>query len=341
MVRLAPLSVPLARRKQTAVVLLYLTAQLLCLFLTLFLTFAPFFFPSLRWIVWPIFFPYLFWIFFIDKHSSCNGKGRPFPALKRSTFWLFLRDYFPAKLHKEGDLDPKKNYIFGYHPHGIISFGAWINFATDANDFSGLYPGIRLRVLTLEVNFRIPFFRDYILAMDLNDVTAGSIRRILNSGPGSSCLIVVGGAQEALDARPGVHDLTLKNRKGFVKMAITNGAHLVPVFSFGENDVYDQVENPEGSTVRKWQHFLKNKLGFSLPLIKGRGIFNYDFGLLPQRFPINTVVGKPIPVEKVENPTKEQIDELHEKYVQGLTELYNKYKDNFAPQRKKSLMLVD
>ena len=26
-------------------------------------------------------------------------------------------------------LDPKKNYLFGYHPHGVISMGALVNFA--------------------------------------------------------------------------------------------------------------------------------------------------------------------------------------------------------------------
>ncbi len=25
---------------------------------------------------------------------------------------------------QEHDLDPKHNYVFGYHPHGIISYGA-------------------------------------------------------------------------------------------------------------------------------------------------------------------------------------------------------------------------
>jgi len=40
-----------------------------------------------------------------------------------------------------------------------------------------------------------------------------------------------------LSAHPGTADLTLKKRIGFIKMAIKEGADLVPVFSFGENDV--------------------------------------------------------------------------------------------------------
>jgi hypothetical protein len=33
-------------------------------------------------------------------------------------YWQYFCDYFPAVLIKEADLDPAKNYIFGYHPHG-------------------------------------------------------------------------------------------------------------------------------------------------------------------------------------------------------------------------------
>lgn len=64
-----------------------------------------------------------------------------------------------------------------------------------------------------------------------------SCASILENGPGTSITIVVGGAAESLSAHPGTADLTLKKRLGFIKMAIRHGADLVPVFSFGENDV--------------------------------------------------------------------------------------------------------
>lgn len=40
---------------------------------------------------------------------------------------------------------------------------------------------------------------------------------------GNALAIIVGGAQEALDARPGSYTLLLKNRKGFVRLAIRHG----------------------------------------------------------------------------------------------------------------------
>lgn len=66
-------------------------------------------------------------------------------------------------------------------------------------------------------------------------------------------------------------------------------ASLVPVFSFGENDLYNQAENPEGSMLRKMQEKVKSIFGISPPMFYGRGVLNYNFGLIPHRIPINTV----------------------------------------------------
>ena len=58
----------------------------------------------------------------------------------------------------------------------------------------------------------------------------------------------------------------------------------MPVFSFGENDVFDQLmPNPEGTRLRSLQNRFKKMMGFSLPFFAGRGIFNYDYGFLPKR----------------------------------------------------------
>lgn len=58
----------------------------------------------------------------------------------------------------------------------------------------------------------------------LCDSSKESINYILNNkGTGNAVIIVIGGAAEALEARPGNYNLTLKNRKGFVRLAIKAG----------------------------------------------------------------------------------------------------------------------
>ncbi|XP_015683122.1 2-acylglycerol O-acyltransferase 2-A-like [Protobothrops mucrosquamatus] len=143
---------------------------------------------------------------------------------------------------------------------------------------------------------------------------------------GNIVIIAVGGAQEALDARPGAYTLLLENRKGFVRLAIENGTPLVPVFSFGENELYDQVENPKGSWLRWTQDRLQKIMRFSVPLFHARGIFQYTFGFIPYRKPIFTVVGKPIQLVKKHNPSRDEVDELHKRYLEALCKLFEEHK---------------
>ncbi len=49
------------------------------------------------------------------------------------------------------------------------------------------------------------------------------IHLMTKQGSGNAAVIVVGGANEALNARPGSYKLMLRNRKGFIKIAIQTG----------------------------------------------------------------------------------------------------------------------
>ena len=109
----------------------------------------------------------------------------------------------------------------------------------------------------------------------------------------------------------------------------------VPVFCFGENFVYGQAPNPEGSKLRRFQKWFEKNMSFSPPIFYGRGIFQYNFGFIPFRKPLNVVVGKPIPVERIEEPTSEDILGLHEKYVQALKDLYEEYNPKYGDRKIK------
>lgn len=69
----------------------------------------------------------------------------------------------------------------------------------------------------------------------------------------------------------------------------SSSTSLVPVFSFGENEVFRQINNPRGSWLRSFQGLFKKYIGLSPPLFYARGFFNYNFGILPFRKPIETV----------------------------------------------------
>ncbi|XP_069496159.1 2-acylglycerol O-acyltransferase 2 [Ambystoma mexicanum] len=333
-IKFAPLSTPLERRLQTAAVVQWVYSFLAlaqtCLAIFVFLLFTRFWLVSLLYGIW----------WFLDRETpSAGGRRRHF--VRNCVVWRYMRNYFPVSLIKTADLDPRHNYILGFHPHGVLVAGAFLNFCTEATNFQALYPGMTPYMLMLPLWFRVPFFRDYIMAGGLVSADKESATYILRSNEGGNAVVIaVGGAEEALDARPGAFTILLKNRKGFVKLALKHGASLVPVFSFGENELFDQVENPKGSWLRRTQEKLRKLMGVSLPLFHARGVFQYNFGLLPYRRPIYTVVGKPIKVEHIQNPTEKEIDHIHKIYMEELSKLFEEYKTRYNIPADKHLEFV-
>ena len=106
------------------------------------------------------------------------------------------------------------------------------------------------------------------------------------------------------------------------------------MISFGENELWGALPNPTGSKLRSFQEGMKKVLKFTFPIIHGRGIFNYNFGLMPFRRPIHTVVGSPIIVDgpvDVETPEgREKVDQFHALYIQRLKDLFNEHKKEYA-----------
>ncbi|MCJ8750211.1 hypothetical protein PDJAM_G00259920 [Pangasius djambal] len=332
--KFAPLNIPVRRRLQTAAVLQWVFSFLAlaqcCLAAFVLLCVSDW------WILAAL---YAGWLY-LDRDTPTSG-GRRSHWVRRWTVWKYFRDYFPISLVKMVDLDPKCNYLFGFHPHGVLVAGAFGNFCTEASQFSKLFPGLTPYLLMLPFWFRVPFFRDYIMCGGLVSSEKASMSYLLSRpGGGAAAVVAVGGAPESLEARPGALTLQLLQRKGFIKLALKHGAVLVPVFSFGENELFDQMENPVGSALRRVQDRLQRIMGVALPLFHARGVFQYSFGLLPYRKPIHTVVGRPISVDQNPSPTKEDIESLHQRYMEGLTQLFEENKEKYGIDKDKHLRFI-
>jgi 2-acylglycerol O-acyltransferase 2 len=338
-IRFAPPQVPLIRRLQTAAVLFHCMSIVLLVSMFWFTCANPF--------SWPLLVPYLIHLSVSTAASNGNLAYRS-EWLRSLPLWRLFAGYFPARLHKTHDLPADRKYIFGYHPHGIISHGAWCAFATNALGFREKFPGITNTLLTLESNFRLPFYRDWALAMGLRSVSKESIWNTLtkggpkNDGQGRAVTIVIGGARESLEAQPGHLRLILNGRKGFVKMALRTGADLVPVIGFGENDLYDQLSPKMHPMVHKVQMIFLKVFKFTVPALHGRGLLNYDVGLMPYRRPVNIVMGRPIPIggSRGAQPSQEDIDHYHELYVREVETMWETYKDQFSPRRKEEMRII-
>jgi len=338
-VRFVDWKVPCRRLLQTLAVVCHMSSLAVAFACTFFFCGVPIF--------WPVVIPYLLHLAMSSRSTDGTLRGRS-EWFRRCAMWRHFADYFPVRLYKTHELLPTRKYILGYHPHGIISHGAVAALATEGAGWSEKFPGITNSLCTLDVNFRIPLLRDYALAMGLQSVSGESIHNILTKGGlngegmGRSVTIVLGGARESLEAKPGRMNLCLSQRKGFIRQAIRTGADLVPVIGFGENDLYNQAEQER----HPWMHFFQNAMlkmvRFTLPALRGRGIFNDNFGTLPYRHPVHVVVGKPIPVvQKKEDAIRDDyVDQLHMEYVAEVVRLWDAYKDVFAKDRVAEMRIV-
>ena len=122
--------------------LLYFTTHFISLFgsaAILFLLFSSYY---------PLALLYLAWAYIYDAQTPNHG-GRRSRFMRNLKIWKYFRDYFPLKLIKTVELDSSKNYIFGYHPHGILCAGAFACFGTEATDWADTFPGITPHLLPL------------------------------------------------------------------------------------------------------------------------------------------------------------------------------------------------
>ena len=63
--------------------------------------------------------------------------------MRRFPWWKKAAEYYPMSLVKTAELDPSKGYVFGFHPHGIISASAFVAFATEGLDVAKVFPGVQ------------------------------------------------------------------------------------------------------------------------------------------------------------------------------------------------------
>ncbi len=76
-----------------------------------------------------------------------------------------------------------------------------------------------------------------------------------------------------------------------------------------------------------FQDAMMKYFGFSLPLFMGRGVFNYNLGMLPHRKRCFTVVGEAFMLPHIEDPSDDEVKKYHGLYTEKLVTLFNEYKD--------------
>lgn len=258
------------------------------------------------------------YLFTFDGSHKRAPATKPWPYFVNLPIVKYVLEWLPIKIRRTHELSKDQLYIFACHPHGTLAFnrGA-VGFSTDTL-WNAAFPGVKFRVLTATAAFFVPFIRELWLWSYCVDASKPTAVRVLEVEK-SSVFVYPGGEKEQLETIYGQQRVFLKSRKGFVKLALEHGAHLVPVYAFGETDLYSHSQFLIG--FRKW---LVEKFGIAVPFLWGQ------YGLMPYKCAVTLVFGKPIVVDKKHAPTHDEVNTLHEHYVAALEALFEEHKDSLG-----------
>lgn len=273
------------------------------------------------------------YVLYINSVDRKRGDGIGYPGTdwfklwnKQTIWWKWCVHYYPFSMHKTEELAEGKLYMFATHPHGIFGLTTQGCMGTFGAGVADLFPfsiASRIRLIGLDVMFRIPFFREWLMVWGCASSNKNSFERIFSRG--DHVCVNLGGAAESLSVlkdnqENGVMKLILKDRKGFVKLALQHGATIVPCIAFNENLVYHVIET---GMLKAIQVFLQKRMKFAIPLFAGHAML---VPTMPRRQPLCMYVGGGLDCPKVANPTQEDIDNKHTEYCRKLEQLFHDYK---------------
>ncbi|KAL1507857.1 hypothetical protein AB1Y20_007465 [Prymnesium parvum] len=242
-------------------------------------------------------------------------------SLRQSWFALTLYKYFSYRFvwSNDDDLatqDLSSAWYGAGPPHGVLPLANLLSIPAINSFAFRPFVGAPASVV-----FHTPFLR-YMTLFGAVDVSAKSMAKAAASG---LCVgIVPDGIAGIFKNNESDEVVFLKNRKGLAKLALRTGTPILPAYSVGNTAVFTAWFDPFGMMEN-----LSRKAQASVFFFWGRFYLP-----LPRRVNITMLFGRPIVVEKVSEPTSEQIDALHAQYLRAIETLFETHKEALGWGRK-------
>lgn len=224
-----------------------------------------------------------------------------------------LLHYFSFRIAWETNQDPPPRSILFAPPHGIFPYGCVLTIL-----FYRIF--IRRPILgcAASVTFFIPIARTFYNAIGIFPATREEITNALQQD--DIVGVCPGGVAEIFQLSHDREVVNLKNRKGLIRIALCTGASIVPCYVFGNTSMYHSIPDRYGMLSK-----VSRALRSAITVFWGRYLLPIAF-----RVPVLTVLGRPIAVKQTENPTREQIDELHDTVLQSVHNLYYEHRESYG-----------
>ena len=255
-----------------------------------------------------------------------------------------FEEYLSTEVVYEKPLVGKGPYIIAYEPHDVLPLGMCVFSHIPPQPLPPALQGCC--VMVSDACFWVPIMRNLWWWIGCRPVTKECILDILRSG--TSVAICPGGVQECLYMEPGMDVVYLKNRLGFIRLAMTCGVDILPVYGFGQCDLYSYwrplYDGPRLPWISKktWSQITR-KIRF-VPMVAW-GLMGTP---LPRQAKLRIVVGEPIPVTQIDVPDNEIASEYLDSFKTALKGIYDRYvhehreyrRDSSANPKKQASLLI-
>lgn len=239
-------------------------------------------------------------------------KHKAWDAFMYCWMWTVWREYFDMTMDIEtikGNLKKDSRYVFFEFPHGIFPMGQFLS----ASLIREITPGKMVCGTSADIVFYFPVMRQLFAWIGTHPAKRASFTKIFQAG--HYCAVIPGGIAEMYVMNKETESIFLRKRHNTVKMAIQEGAHIIPAFFFGNTRIFDLPTSKGGS--ESFLAKLSRKLRASIVIFYGR-----HYLPVPFRTPLHMVSGDIVEVKQSDNPTEEEINEVLGRVIASVEKLY-------------------
>eukprot|EP00981_Chlorochromonas_danica_P001116 scaffold247_cov172-Ochromonas_danica.AAC.31 len=253
-------------------------------------------------------------------------KHKVWPAFLNHWIWGIWLEYFDFSYEISAFseiYDPQEKYLFLEFPHGVFPMGQFLSSAI----VHKITPGKLVVGAAADAVFAFPVIRQVLSWIGTFPAHSKNIHEVLSSG--MNCTIIVGGIAEMYLMNSSTESIYFRKRLNSVKIAIKEGAHIVPGFFFGNTRLFEVIG---GGRSDSWLSQVSRRIRASILFFYGR-----HFLPVPYRHPIHMVAGEIVRVQQNDNPSDEEAQKVLLEVIRSVERLYEEKR---PPWESRPLVIV-